>query len=64
MQQAPPQKSIPAILGMLANVDLDLNLGRATNMPINKMYQVLTGDLGMDISVGELKALNKYLMNK
>ena len=49
---------------MLANVDLDLNLGRATNMPINKMYQVLTGDLGMDIGVGELKALNKYLMNK
>lgn len=28
------------------------------------MYQILTGDLGMDITVSDLKGLNKYLLNK
>ena len=27
------------------------------------MYQVLTGDLGMDLTVGDLKNLNRYLLS-
>ena len=33
-------------------------------MKVNKVFQVLTGDLGVDISIPELKSLNKYLQAK
>ena len=62
---APTQKSIPTILDMLKNVDFDMNFGPNTKqIQVGKMYQVLTGDLGMDITVGDLKGLNKYLLSK
>ena len=28
------------------------------------MYQILSGDLGIDVNVTELKMLNKYLLSK
>ena len=28
------------------------------------MYQILSGDLGIDVNVSELKMLNKYLLSK
>lgn len=49
---------------MLSQVDFELTCGGKDHMQVNKLYQVLTGELGMDLTVSELKSLNAYLLSK
>lgn len=58
------QKSIPVLIQMISKVNFDISLPDRDHIQMNKLYQILSGELGMDISVGELKSLNKYMINK
>ena len=49
---------------MLSRVDFQINFIGKDQVKLNNLYQTLTGDLGLEVTVGELKALNKYLIGK
>lgn len=62
-QGAPPSKSVPEILEMLSKINLDAIFSKKP-VKVNDMYKVLTGDLGVRIEIADLKALNRFLINK
>ena len=57
-------KSIPEILDLLRKVDFGLAFGRQNEIKISKLYTVLTSDLGVGVTLGDLKNLNQFLINR
>ena len=48
---------------MLSKINLDAIFSKKP-VKVNDMYKVLTGDLGVRIEIADLKALNRFLINK
>lgn len=57
------QKSIPDILSMFAKVDFKSTFGRK-QMKLNAVYNIMTGELGFQLSVADLKNLNRFLQSR
>ena len=57
------QKSIPDILSMFAKVDFRSTFGKK-QMKLNVIYNIMTGELGFNLSVVDLKSLNRFLQSR
>ena len=43
---------------------MNKNFGLKKELKLNDFYNTLTGDLGVDLNIKDIKSLNKYLQNK
>lgn len=57
-------KSIPEILELLGKIDFDSTFRRQPEMKLNKLYTLLTSELGLPLSLSDLKNLNRFLMSR
>lgn len=56
--------SVPAILALLGDVDIDSAFGKTGSIKLNAAYNVLTTQLNCNLMVADLKAFNKYLQEQ
>ena len=61
--QKPAQKSIPELLDMFSKINFKASFPKP-EMKINELYNILSGELQVPLTVSDLKNLNKYLLNK
>jgi len=57
------RKSIPDILSMFAKVDFRRTFGKR-EIKTNELYTIMTSDLGFNLSVSDLKNLNRFLQSR
>jgi len=62
--QRPETRSIPEMLTIFSKFNLKKVLGPKSLIKVNNLYRILTSELGITVTVADLKELAKYLHNK
>mmetsp|Transcript_29840 Transcript_29840/g.45550 ORF Transcript_29840/g.45550 Transcript_29840/m.45550 type:complete len:128 (+) Transcript_29840:3635-4018(+) len=63
-QNKPETKSIPEMLAIFQKFNIRQVLGSEKEIKVAKLYNILTCELGITITVADLKELSRYLLSK
>ena len=56
-------RTIPQIIKLLSGINFEKLFSNQEKIKINYLYRILTSDLSVDITVGDLKNLNRYMVS-